>query len=81
MDSEIARRIVDHHIAAWTRIWAPEDTLESLGLDSLDILDLLFQVKRESNIDVLDLEHQTDLRVKDILNALQYRQPITEPVL
>jgi acyl carrier protein len=74
MDGESAHRIVDHHIAAWTCIWSSEDTLESLGLDSLDTLDLLYQVSRESGISLSDLEKREGLRVKDILDALRYRQ-------
>jgi acyl carrier protein len=76
MDGEAAYRIVDHHIAAWTCVWAPEDTLESLGLDSLDTMDLIYQVGRESGISLSDLEKREGLRVKDILDALQNRQQI-----
>jgi acyl carrier protein len=55
--------------------------LESLGLDSLDTLDLLYQVSKESGISLSDLEKREGLRVKDILDALRYRQAITEPVV
>jgi acyl carrier protein len=76
MDGESAHRIVDHHIAAWTCVWSSEDTLESLGLDSLDTMDLLYQVSRESGVSLSDLEKREGLRVKDILDALKYRQAI-----
>jgi acyl carrier protein len=57
-------------------VWSSEDTLESLGLDSLDTLDLLYQVSKESGISLSDLEKREGLRVKDILDALRYRQQI-----
>ena len=73
MNSELADKIIA--IVANTKRVAPETirpeaTFEELGIDSLDRINILFEVENEFNIDVPDEEVRTIKTVNDMIERL-----------
>jgi acyl carrier protein len=49
----------------------PESTLESLGMDSLDKINMLFELEGEFNIDIPDEEARSITTVSEIVDRLE----------
>ena len=49
----------------------PEATLEELGIDSLDKVNILFELESEFNVDIPDLEARKIATVREMVDGLR----------
>lgn len=78
MDYAQAYQAVDSVLSQWTRVWAPEQTLDSLGISSLDRLDLLFQLEKQYHVDLEDLD-RPDTTPAELIRALEVAPRLLDP--
>lgn len=73
MDQELAQKIIGI-VAAVKQVSPdsirPESTFEQLGIDSLDRINILFELENEFNIDVPDDEARSITSVQGIVERL-----------
>ena len=73
MDQELASKVI-RIVAAVKQVSPesvrPESTFEQLGIDSLDRINILFELENEFDIDVPDDEARSITSVKEIIERL-----------
>ena len=73
MDQELAQKVIGI-VAAVKQVSAdsirPESTFEQLGIDSLDRINILFELENEFDIDVPDDEARSITSVQGIIDRL-----------
>ena len=74
MDSEVTTKVLEI-VASVKRVdpstISPDAAFEELGIDSLDRLNILFELENTFNIDVPDDEARSVVTVKDMIERLE----------
>lgn len=72
-----ARERVGEVLAGWTMVWQDQDTLVSLGLDSIDRIEMLWEVEQQTGVQLDDLLHRDEtLTVGQLVFLVQERQTV-----
>jgi acyl carrier protein len=73
MDQQLAQKVIGI-VASVKQVAAdsirPESTLEELGIDSLDRINILFELENEFDIDVPDAEARAITSIQGIIDRL-----------
>ncbi len=70
--TEIICRIVSEYSMGEVKA-TPEASLESLGLDSLDTIEVVMEIEEEYDINIHDEEYENVKTVQDIIDLIERR--------